>query len=184
MGTTGLYGFKKNNEYKVTYNHYGSYLEGLGQVLLEELKGTTVEELKETFEHITLVKFNSTPTEEQIEECKKYADLTVSNKSLTDWYCLLRETQGTIKPYLTKEITPMIDGAMFLENSSCQYYYIIDLDEEVFEIRFKDNSDTNIIDLDEGVFEIRPEDKSYKIKLSDLKNIEYLEETIEELKAI
>ena len=34
MGTRGALGFKINGEYKVTYNHFDSYMEGLGKEVI------------------------------------------------------------------------------------------------------------------------------------------------------
>ncbi len=92
-------GFYKGKESKLTYNHYDSYPSGLGVDLLNELKETTIEELNNAFDNIVLIDSSKNPTKRQIKECKEFSDLGVSKNKLTDWYCLLRKAQGTLKPY-------------------------------------------------------------------------------------
>jgi hypothetical protein len=75
------------------------------------------------------------PTKEQIEECKKFSDITVSEKTLKEWYCLLRKAQGTLKPYFEGKLKYMIDSLCFIQDSLfCEWVYIINLDSEVLEI--------------------------------------------------
>ena len=45
MSTRGVYGFRKNNTDKITYNHYDSYPSGLGNVILKFIQGTPLESL-------------------------------------------------------------------------------------------------------------------------------------------
>lgn len=56
MSTRGAVGLIFNNEEKIGYNHYDSYPSGLGNEILTFLKGKTIEELKNIFSNITLVK--------------------------------------------------------------------------------------------------------------------------------
>ena len=56
MSTRGAVGLIFNNEEKIGYNHYDSYPSGLGNEILIFLKGKTIEELKNIFSNITLVK--------------------------------------------------------------------------------------------------------------------------------
>lgn len=134
MGTRGAYGFKKGNELKLTYNHFDSYFDYLGNNLINEIHSIgNTEKLIETFDYIKLVSEEATPTEEQKAECTKYFSNAVSTGSENDWYCLLRELQGTIMPWVNKEVQYMLDSSGFInDNIFCEYYYIIDLTEEVF----------------------------------------------------
>ena len=54
MGTRGLYGFRKNGKDKITYNHWDSYPEGLGQNVLNFVKETSIEELNSIYDKIIL----------------------------------------------------------------------------------------------------------------------------------
>lgn len=133
MGTRGTYGFRKNGEDKLTYNHYDSYPSWLGVNMLQFAIDCTIQELNDIYDRLVLVDEESEPTPEQIEECKKYADTGVSSGSLKDWYCLLRKTQG--EPTAYKEgLKYMIDNSGFIKDSLfCEYGYIINLDTCMFE---------------------------------------------------
>lgn len=84
------------------------------------------------FDKIILVDLSHNATSEQIEECKKYADLTVSLKTLEDFYCLLRNTQGNLQYYRDDNLRYMINYESGLDQY--QYQYIINLDNKQLEI--------------------------------------------------
>ena len=133
MSTRGIYGFRKNEVDKLTYNHYDSYPEGLGRKVIEFIGNHTIEELNKIYDKIIMVDNESTPTEEQIKECEKYADISVSEQSLEDWYCLLRNSQGDLFAY--DDLRYMINNADFiLDSLFCEYGYIINLDTNRLEI--------------------------------------------------
>ena len=137
MGTRGTYGFRKNGEDKLTYNHYDSYPDGLGRTVVEFCKNHTIEELNDTFDKITLVDERTTPTEKQIDTCIKngLADFSVSSQQKTDWYCLLRNCQGDLESlFVMEDEAYMIDNCEFIKDSLwCEYGYIINLDDNVLE---------------------------------------------------
>lgn len=151
MGTRGTYGFRKNGELHLTYNHYDSYFSGLGQDIVDAIKyaGST-KKLNETFDSIIFIDGSKEPTDAQIEECKKYANLAVSEGSLKDWYCLLRETQGNLIPYIDREIKYIVEDNNFIKNNTwSEYFYIIDLDNDILELgRDYDNGESTVIPLD------------------------------------
>ena len=133
MGTRGAYGFIKNNVEKITYNHFDSYFEGLGQNIVDFVKNNSIDILNKIFDKIEMVRSYDEPTQQQIAECYRYADLTVSNKSYKDWYCLLRNTQGNLEFY-KDDLRYMIDNKEFMGNSLfCEYAYIINLDTNELE---------------------------------------------------
>ena len=132
MGTRGIYGLRKNGKDKLTYNHFDSYPEGLGKDILTFI-AENKSKLNNVYDNIVLVEEDTTPTQEQIEDCKEYTDLSVSEKSTADWYCLLRNIQGYLTPYLDKKCY-MINNEDFIKDSLfCEYGYIINLDENVLE---------------------------------------------------
>ncbi len=133
MGTRGLLGFRKNEQDKLTYNHYDSYPNCLGHTMVQFCKETSVEKLNEIFDNIVLVNGNDTPTKKQINECVKYYDDTVSTGSINEWYCLLRNAQGN--PDVYKDgLKYMIDDNDFIKDSLfCEYAYIINLDTNCLE---------------------------------------------------
>lgn len=133
MGTRGCYGFRKNGTDKLTYNHFDSYPSYLGEIMVKFCKETSIKEMNEIFDKIILVDESSMPTKEQIAECIKFYDGTVSNQTPDDWYCLLRNAQGNPSAYKTG-LKYMTDCADFIKDSLfCEYAYIINLDTNCLE---------------------------------------------------
>lgn len=94
MGSQGSFGYKIGRKLRLMKVNYDADL--LWQILVREIYvlmkhyGST-ELLKESFEKIKEAK--GKPKKETIEKCKPYTDLTVSEKSTNDWYCLTRNCQ-------------------------------------------------------------------------------------------
>ena len=138
MGTRGSYGFRKNGIDKLTYNHFDSYPDYLGRRVVEFCKNHTIEELNKLYDKIVLVnERNDIPNADQIKHCvdNGWCDLSVSNQSTDDWYCLLRNIQGDLEELnKAKEQAYMIDNHNFIKDSLwCEYAYIINLDDKILE---------------------------------------------------
>lgn len=134
MGTRGTYGFRINDQDRITYNHFDSYPECLGRKILTYASQTSLSQMKQAASRIVLVREQSRPTQAQIEKYKKHADLGVSTGKHEEWYCLLRKTQGDLFPY-NNSLKHMIDSQQFLLDSLfCEWAYIINLDFEQFEV--------------------------------------------------
>lgn len=133
MGTRGAFGFRINNEDKVTYNNFDSYPGGLGDEVVTFIKNNAISVLEAAANNIKLVPAKSMPTGEQIEKYKHYADTDVSTGSLYEWYVLLRNVQGNLQAYVD-DLDYMIDKREFLKDSLfCEYAYIINLDTKKLE---------------------------------------------------
>ena len=133
MGTRGLYGFRKDGVDKLTYNHFDSYPDCLGETMAEFCKTTSIKEMHEIFDRIVLVDEHDIPTDKQIKECIEYYNGDVSTGSPQDWYCLLRDAQGNPNAY-KHGLKYMIDNHNFIKDSLfCEYAYIINLDEGCLE---------------------------------------------------
>lgn len=133
MGTRGLWGFRYERKDKLTYNHYDSYPTGLGEAIRKFVKSHSIADMKKIATKIELVDSQSKPTAEQIEACSEWTDLSVSNQSTEDWYCLLRNAQGEPEAYASG-LKYMIDSQDFIKDSLfCEYAYIINLDTEKVE---------------------------------------------------
>lgn len=133
MGTRGCYGFRKDGVDKLAYNHYDSYPSGLGSDVVKFCKETSVKEMNAIFDKIMLVDESGIPTLEQIAECHKYYDGSVSSQTVEDWYCLLRHAQGDLNVY-KNGLRYMIDNHDFIKDSLfCEYAYIINLDTKKLE---------------------------------------------------
>jgi len=135
MGTRGLYGFIKNGERKITYNHFDSYPDGLGESIVDFIKKTSIEEMKKIFDKIKLVDNKIQPTPEEKEKCIKWTDLGVSHQSENDWYCLLRKSQGDLDSY-KDGLEYMLDYSDPDIDADQEYIYIIDLDKNI--LKFTD----------------------------------------------
>lgn len=136
MGTRGLVGFYSNGETKAMYNHYDSYIDGLGADVIKFLRTIRLDTLKDIVSKIKMVKENSKPSSKQISECKVEGtiDLNVGAQSETDWYCLLRNAQGNLFTY-AKGFPYMLDGQEFIKDSLfCEYAYIINIDTNELEV--------------------------------------------------
>lgn len=135
MGTRGFYGFKKDGEYKVTYNHFDSYPDGgLGEDVVRFCESTSTGEMKKIFDEIEMIGQNIDPTEEQIKNCVPWTDLSVSNQSTSDWYCLLRKAQGDLEAY-KNGLKYMKDDSWALteKDTWLEYGYVINLDDDTLD---------------------------------------------------
>ena len=141
MSTRGLYGFRKDGEDKLTYNHCDSYPEWLGRNILEFCSKYSRKEMEELFAKIVLVAKNCVPSTEQIAVCKAFDlyDGDVGTRDEKDWYCLLRNMQGNLEA--VKKMADETGTAFMTNNNSfiydslfCEYAYIINLDSGVLEL--------------------------------------------------
>lgn len=139
MGTRGLWGFVSEGVEKLTYNHFDSYPSGLGTELLAFVRdhiGTHgLESFKADARSLELIDEDVKPTEAQKQKARDagVVDLSVSEQSEDDWYCLLRNAQGD--PAKLLQVGMMSDGSSFaLDSLFCEWAYVIDLDAERFEV--------------------------------------------------
>jgi hypothetical protein len=155
MGTRGIHGFCYKGKLKITYNQYDMYPTGVGSDLVEELMEFSREDLIAAFKRIRMVKGN--PSKANQERYRKIADLGVSKQETGDWYCLLRQCQGTLRPWVTGEVSwksydsekghklhkvkldkpvgHMLDASDFPTDSLfCEWGYIVNLDNNTFEV--------------------------------------------------
>jgi hypothetical protein len=109
MGTRGLHGFHVNGKTKVTYNQFDTYPGGIGLRILGELRDLSVKQMRRAAKSIRLVKDrNKKGNRNKVSEANQLryaplADLDMGWGGLEDWYCLLRQCQGTILPWITGE---------------------------------------------------------------------------------
>jgi hypothetical protein len=138
MGTRGLFGFLYKGIYYIFYNHWDSYPAGLGKNLINEIKKAIVEnrldEWKEKVTLMRIIKEGDLPTSEDIENLKWCTDLSVDNRSTSNWYCLLRGCQGSFEGVLKSGIC--LEGYSLENAYSCwaDYSYVLDFDTNTFKI--------------------------------------------------
>lgn len=155
MSTRGYMGIQKKGELKGQYNHFDSYIEGLGKDIIKTLnsipKKDLISKLNEVYDNIILVNEDDKPTQELIDYAIENGlyDSYVSNRSTDDLYCLFHGTQGRLDLYL-KGLKYMLNGNDFLKDEIfCEYGYVINLDENTLDIYTcgKLNYQVDLLDL-------------------------------------
>lgn len=144
MSTRGATGFRIKGQDKVTYNHCDSYPSGLGQAVLDAIGNIAWDDpaVRKNIEDIRVVNEGSKPTPEDVKALEVYTNMSVSNRSTDDWYCIMREMQGDLLAYLSVGV--MTNGLAFLRDSLfCEYAYIVNVDEGTLEFYVGFNKDRN-----------------------------------------
>ena len=129
MGTRGAWGLIKNEETKVTYNHFDSYPDGLGDNVIAFIQDN-IQKLDEIFDSLILVKEFGIITEEHLTHCKEQEtiNMDVGGGKTIDWYKGLRKAQGSGIHKYGEGLKYMIDSQGFLTDSLfCEWAYIINL---------------------------------------------------------
>lgn len=137
MSTSCLYGFCKNGEYKVTYNHFDSYPEGFGQKVVAFIRENSLEELNELCDTIKIVDRKKYPTEAELQTALAKNIYCIDRENVLIWSDIEAANGGYLKYYLSYNF--MCDYTDWLH--SREWLYIIDLDENKFIVyynRYKD----------------------------------------------
>lgn len=134
MGTRGAIAFVCDGVEKVTYNHFDSYPSGLGMVMLGWLRHADLDATREAVRNLRMVDDTTEPGDQEWEAAwlsARYGNPGVSTGS--DWYSLLRETQGNPDAILDAGVAG--DASGFPQDSLfCEWAYVVDLDSETFEV--------------------------------------------------
>lgn len=138
MSTRGTYGFRKNGQDKLTYNHFDSYPDGLGRDVLQFCIDVSINDMDKLYDHIELINNKIPPTKEQIKRCIE-CGYSTSDRNKQDWHILLGNLEGNFDAYklaiANNKYIYMIDNHNFIKDSiSCEYGYIINLDNESLEV--------------------------------------------------
>lgn len=147
MSTRGAYGFIKNKEIKASYNHFDSYLEGLGVNMVDFIRTTNKEELNKIFDKIILVEQTDKPNKKQNKEITQFLidyglenehDINHFGSGDRDWYYILSNCQGHPE-FFKYGLRYMTNDKDFLDDHLfCEYAYLIDLDNDKFIIKSDD----------------------------------------------
>lgn len=162
MGTRGLIKLVCKNVIIYIYNHFDSYPSYLGTNLIKDIKLIFecygIEWLINKISLLHIVNDDDVIDDAIIDKLRPYTDLEVGTESTTDWYCLLRNTQGSLINILDAgyvQAFHYVGGDCFIE-----YIYEINVDTntfsiitpEVFELPVKlDNIPDNLIELYENI---------------------------------
>jgi len=138
LGTRGLVTFvTTDGVIKSAYNQYDSYPSGVGKDVLSFVrKATTTENIKAVtrlIDNLTVVSQKVEPTAQQISELSMFADTKVSTGELSEWYVLLRRTQGNPAMILysghVEDMTDFGKDSLF-----CEWAYAINMQDNTFEV--------------------------------------------------
>ena len=146
MSTSGLWGFRRNGEDLLTYNYANSYPECLGKNICSFIKAMSDSDMEKLVLILKPVSESTPATSEDIQLCKqlKISDFTIGDKKETDYYCLLRKTQGDFEFYeelvknppssMQGKMLPFIqNGTFILDSLYCEFAYILNLDTKHLE---------------------------------------------------
>lgn len=160
MGTRGLTGFVLKGKKYFTYNHFDSYPEYLGMQMLEfckEIQPKIPDIVAELSARdgvlgsaVFLVTTDYDAPKEYREKYAQYGNTSVSNQTLVDWYCLLRELQGIgiLREIFAGNVNHMIDNHEFLDDELfCEWAYIINFDDNTLEVYHNGNNMLYAYDL-------------------------------------
>ncbi len=132
MGTRGLVGFVIDGEVKASYNHYDSYPDAVGQDALNFARGMD-ESVKDKARAIKLVDPHGKPTVSTgMLHALGVSYINSLDVKRLDWYDALHPLQGNLQGYLDAGV--MTDDANFLGDPDCEWAYLVNLDEEFFEV--------------------------------------------------
>ena len=134
MSTRGIYGIRKNNVDKITYNHADSYPSCLGMNVADFFANVDLDKLCEVFDSIQLVKHDDIVTEDIAKTIPAELSNFNINGGQKTFYCYLRNAQGDLSAYL-KGLKYMIDSHDFImESLFCEWGYIVNLDTGKLEV--------------------------------------------------
>lgn len=140
MGTRGFVGFVANEKETIVYNQYDSYPGGLGIDCLEFARTVNSWDVPDPWSvvktqaaNLVHVDESVKPTEEQVFHCAPWTNLNVSERSVDDWYCLLRETHGNPGAILSSgHAVHMPDWPT--DSLFCEWGYVFNMDTGTFEV--------------------------------------------------
>lgn len=143
MGTRGAIGFKLDQKEVIFYNHWDSYPDALGQDMVDYVRSVSDwNAIREQVTAFEAVDRDQKPTAEQKAWAHKLGtvNLSVSERSENDWYCLTHAAQGDIALQLELGFGEL--GNDFPRDSLfCEYAYIINLD--TMELEFYEGFNEN-----------------------------------------
>lgn len=133
MGTRGAFGVIIGEKEKIGYNQFDSYPSGKGLENLHDLRVADMDQVRRLANVAEVVDESRKPTVEEIHDLREFTNVSVSEQSVEDWYCLTRETHGSIAGML--DCGYILDAHTFpLDSLFCEWAYILDFDQNVFEV--------------------------------------------------
>ncbi|GIH03394.1 hypothetical protein Rhe02_14610 [Rhizocola hellebori] len=136
MASRGFLGFAVDGTEKISYVHDDSYPQGTGAWVLRWLRSRArakASQLPDQVRALRVVRDDDKPTPQDVQQLHRWSDMTVGSASTTDWYCLLRRTQGHPVGILAAGV--ILDSTVTAFDSVwTDWGYIVDLDTACFEV--------------------------------------------------
>ncbi|CAH1764233.1 23323_t:CDS:1 [Entrophospora sp. SA101] len=130
MGTRGLYCFLYKGKYYIIYNHWDSYPEGLGETLLEQLQGFSLQELRERLVHNIIICDGKYPeiTQEIVDNFRTFimqdesyfeswlrrSSMYIKNNETGNLEAIIRRSSGTFYTWICKTYDSLEEKWSFL----------------------------------------------------------------------
>lgn len=120
MGTRGTFGYRKNKQDKLMYNHWDSYPDGLGQRMLEYIKMYSTKEINDTYDNIKIV---------EADNDDKYWKISAEMERKIHSRDVFLSSFHEDPTLLIPEDNNFIKDSLF-----CEWGYIVNLDTECLEV--------------------------------------------------
>ena len=136
MGTRGLIKLVCKGIIIYIYNHFDSYPSYLGNKLIQDIKLLLqlygMDGLINKIALLHIITDDDIIDEAIIVKLRPYTDLEVGHRSTSDWYCLLRNTQGSLVNILEAGYVQeyLYDG----NDCFIEYIYEVNTDANIFSI--------------------------------------------------
>lgn len=187
MGTRSLIAIKKDNEYKLAqYCQFDGYPSYMGRNILEFLCSHNIEKLKQGVDHLIMI------SPETVKQYWKdigvegtFTDMQTSNKFYKLHPTLSREMGYKILDciYNSNEPVETLDDLDFAKDGLfCEWGYVIDFDENTFEVYKGKNEE--LTKKDRFYFDGYCKDGYYPIKIEksySLTNLPYVDDFLKDL---
>ena len=132
MSKKGSINFIKNGKLKSVYCHRNAQLDSLGKRLVKFINSKSIDELSLLYDSLILVDEDSPMTKEQIEAFKKYMPAELWREDIT-WTDTLKYTKDPVK-VLSDGFKYVVDYSSFLPGWLNRFRYVIDLDNNIFQV--------------------------------------------------
>lgn len=138
MGTRSSIGFIKNDVRRSTYSQFDGYPDSAGQEVVDIINHIKeqpdgLKRLEERLVGLERVS-NETqrPTPEQVKRYWKFGNMSVSERSEHDWYCLLRNLQNGL--WIHAAFNGDLDHLFEDDKTNEDYNYFLDFDTMMFQV--------------------------------------------------
>ncbi|ONK13096.1 hypothetical protein [Streptomyces sp. MP131-18] len=145
MGTRGFITLAVDGENKTTYNQWDSYPEGLGLTVVSWAREAAkdLDAVRKAVTALRVVTEDDSPTDEDIERLRRFADFEVDRSAWNgetyvprerpSWYQLLRRTQGDPAAMIRAGVIESADEFP-ADSLFAEWGYVVDLTAETFEV--------------------------------------------------